>query len=229
MSDKSLYINDLLARNSGYSFSEVTTNDIFTVTFKDGSSVTQAEATGLTLIDAYRKIRFDVLDGEIPAFISTTTQRDALSGVDTGTTIFNTTASEDQVYTGSSWMSAGGEHGSIVHTAASTITTTDNTQTVLATVTLTEGKAYLFTAEILGCTTDLVTVLGSIIEVTVKRVSGGSAALVGSISTTHEGKDSGASSWGATFTVSGNDLRVSVTGGNSTTVDWDVDLDYLEF
>jgi len=108
MSDKNLYINDLLARNSGYSFTESTTNSIITVTFKDGSSVTQAEATGLTLIDAYRKIRLDVLNGEIPAFLSTTTQRDALTNVDRSTIIDNITTGYLERYNGTSWGNIAG-------------------------------------------------------------------------------------------------------------------------
>lgn len=110
MSDHNLYINDLIHRNSGYSFSESTTGSIITVTFKDGSSNTVAEQTGLTLIDAYRKIRFDVLNGEVPAFLSTTTQKDALTNVDLGTVIHDINTGNLQFYNSSSaWISSAGD------------------------------------------------------------------------------------------------------------------------
>lgn len=108
MSDHNIYVNDLLTRKSGYSFAESTIGSIITVTFTDGSSVTQAKATGLTLIDAYRKIRLDVLDGESPPFVSTTTQRDALTSVDTGTLIYNLITGRFEAYTGSAWVNSSG-------------------------------------------------------------------------------------------------------------------------
>lgn len=103
MTTKAMYVNDLLHRKSGYSFTESLTGSIYTVTFKDGSSVTQAEQTGMSLIDAYRKLRLDVLDGETPVFQSTTTQRDALS-VHAGTHIHNITTDTNQMYTGVAWV-----------------------------------------------------------------------------------------------------------------------------
>lgn len=229
MTDKNLYINDLLHRYSGYSFTESTTGSIIIVTFKDGSSNTIAEAEGLTAIDAYRKIRLDLLGALVPLFISTTTQRDALSNLYEGTHIHNITKGRDETYYSSAWIAAGGEQGDIVHLAAATVTTTNNTQTTIITVTLEAGSAYLFTAEIIGEVSDYSTVLGAIIECTAKRTNSGSAEIVGSVSTVHSGKDAGASSWGATFTVSGNNLLVSVTGGNAVTVNWESDLNYLKF
>lgn len=121
------------------------------------------------------------------------------------------------------------ELGSLVHLPPTTIITTDNTQTVLQTFTLDANAAYLFTAEVLGEVADHTTVLGEILEVTVKRMSTGGAVIVGSETVVHDGKDAGASAWAVTFTVSGNDLRVSVTGANATTINWEADLNYLKF
>ncbi len=227
--NKDIYVNDLLHRFSGYSFVETTIQSMTKVEFQDGGSATVAEATNLVLVDAYMIIRSDMLEASPAAFLSSETERDALSDLDTGTQIYNLTASRNETYDGSKWVAAGGETGGLVHISPTTVTTTDNTEMTICTVTLVEGAAYLFTAEVLGETSDLAIVIGEIIEVTAKRTPGGSAEIVGSVSTVHSGKDAGAASWGVGFTVSGNDLMVSVTGGNAVTVDWECDLNYLEF
>ena len=85
----------------------------------------------------------------------------------------------------------------------------------------------MFTAEVMGEVTDHTIVAGFVMECTARRLTG-SAEIVGGTTITHSGKDSGASSWNATFTVSGNDVRVSVTGSNSSAVSWIVDLNYLK-
>lgn len=229
MATKDLYINDLLNRFSGYSFTESTTGSLSTVSFLDGSSTEVSAATARELIDAYRAIRLDILNGESPIFLSSTTERDALTNVDAGATIYNTDVDEDETYNGTSWVSAGGETGGIVHLAISTVQTTDNTQTSIGSFTLAEENAYLFTAEVIGETVDHAVVAGFILECTAKRITGGSAVIVGSITITHSGKDSSASSWGASFTVSGNDISVAVTGQNGTTVEWESSLNYLIF
>lgn len=227
--DKAIYINDLVHRYSGHTFTETTVGSLTKVEFKDSGSVLVKRKTNLDVIDAYRAIRQDLLESEDPLFLSTTTERDALTDVDTGTTIYNISNSDDETYNGTSWVSAGGETGGIIHLAASTVQTTDNTETSVNTFTLTEDKAYLFKAEILAETSDHATVGGFVIECTAKRETGGSAVIVNGITIIHDGKDTGASPWSVTFTVSGNDLRVSVTGQISTTIDWCSSLNYIIF
>lgn len=110
MSDTNLYINDLIHRYSGYTFNETSPNEgesIYRVSFHSGSGKV-AEAKGLSFLDCYQKIRKDVLDGESPAFLSTTTERDALTNIHMGFPIFNVTTDRNESYNGSTWNSAAG-------------------------------------------------------------------------------------------------------------------------
>ena len=108
---KIIYINDLVHRYPSHTFTETTTDDEVLVQFKNAGSVLVAQAraqSSIVLVTAYQKIRHQLLKGETPSFVSTTTQRDALTGVDQGTQIYNITSGRDEVYTGSAWISAGG-------------------------------------------------------------------------------------------------------------------------
>ena len=228
MADKNLYANDLIHRFASHTFTETTVDSETKVEFKNASSVLIANKKNLNAIDAYRAIRLDLLGDERPIFLMTTTERDALSPIDNGTFICNITKGVNESYDGTAWNSAIGELGGVVHVSTGLVTTTDNTQTTVKSITLEEGKAYLLTAEIIGELADLSTVAGFTEHCTAKRVTGGSAVVVGSTSV-HAGKDTGASSWSVAFTVSGNDFRVSVTGQNATTINWEADLNYLKF
>lgn len=88
--NKDIYVNDLLHRFSGYSFVETTIGSMTKVEFKDGGSTTVAESQTLVLVDAYINIRNQMLEGHsVPVFISTGTERDALTGIENGTIILN--------------------------------------------------------------------------------------------------------------------------------------------
>ncbi len=230
--DENLWKLGITNQFSTYTAAVVQTGSTYlaTATITIGGALVAKSAIAGSKYAAYRDLFQRVHEGQeelLPKL--TTTQRDALSSVQDGRTILNITTGRIECCLSGSWVNSGGEVGGLVHLATSTVTTTDNTQTTLATVTLDAGSAYLFTAEIIGETTDYGTVLGAVIKCTAKRTAAGSAVLVGSVSTPHEGKDSGASSWSVTYTVSGNDLRVSVTGGNATTVNWEADLNYLKY
>jgi len=229
MTDKNLYANDLIHRFASHTFTETTVQSETKVEFKNSSSAVIRKSQKLLAIDAYRAIRNDLLGAEVPLFLSTTIERDALTSVDKGTTIYNITTNEDETYNGTSWVAAGGETGGEIHLPITGVITQNNTQTVAKSITLLPNKSYLFTVKILGEVSDHSIVAGFIIECTAKRQPGGSAVIVGNPTTIHNGKDSTASSWNATCTVSGNDFGVSVTGGNNITVNWDVDLSYLVF
>ncbi len=194
------------------------------------SSVTTKSSFRASEYDAWQNLFEKLHQGQTNVLPQhTTTEKNALTGIYDGVGLLDITLGRQEVCFGGSFIGSSGETGGLVHLPASTVTTTDNTQTVLDTVTLDENSAYLFTAEIIGEVVDHSVVLGSIIECTAKRVTDGSAVIVGSVSDTHTGKDSGAASWSVTFTVSGNDLRISVTGGNAVTVNWEADLNYLKF
>ena len=89
MADTDLYANDLIHRFPGYSFLETIVGSMTRVQFRDGGLATVAEATTLVVIDAYKHIREDMLDGQPANFISTTAERDALTGLLNGTQILN--------------------------------------------------------------------------------------------------------------------------------------------
>ena len=103
MTDKALYINDMIHRYANHTFSESTTGDIVTVTFKDGASVTIAEAKSMTNVIGYQIIRKSLLLSEHLNFLSTTTERDSLSGVGKGTQIYNITTGASEVWDGTNW------------------------------------------------------------------------------------------------------------------------------
>jgi len=103
MADKNLYANDLIHRYPSHTFTEATVNSLTKVEFKDGGSVVIGEGIKLKVIDAYRGIRDDLLGGENLAFLSTTTQRNALSSIDKGTQLYNITLGRDEIYDGTNW------------------------------------------------------------------------------------------------------------------------------
>lgn len=227
MADKNLYANDLIHRESSWTFSETTIGGKTRVEFKDGATV-KHQAFQPDIIDAYRIVRDDYLNAENPIFLSTTTERDALT-VDAGTTIYNITTAEDETYDGTKWVAAGGETGGIIHKPTATVQTTDNTETTVQSMVLEDNSTCLMTVEVIGETADHSSVAGFILEVTVFRTGGGNATLAGAVTIAHSGKSGGATSWSATFTVSGNDIRVSVTGANATTINWKSSLSFIQF
>ncbi|MEE9367035.1 MAG: hypothetical protein V3W44_10135 [Dehalococcoidales bacterium] len=106
--DKNIYINDLMHRYASHTFTETTVGSMTNVAFKDSGSDTVGEATKLLAIDAYHSIRLDLLGGETPAFVMTTTEQAALSSVDQATPAYNITTGRSETYTGSAWIGAAG-------------------------------------------------------------------------------------------------------------------------
>lgn len=229
MSDKNIYINDILHRRPGHTLTETAVGDMTKVTLKDAGSVIIAEQKKLSVLDAYRLVREDILLAEDRRFLSTTSERDALVNIEQGTPIFNIEMLQEQVFTGSIWLSAGGETGGIVHRAQTIVQTTDNTETVVNTLTLDDDAVYLITAGIVGKKSDLSTRATFIIACTAQRNGGGSASIEGGTSILHTGKGAGAGAWSVDFIVLGNDLCVAVTGQNGMTIDWEASIEYLKF
>ena len=106
--DKNLYINDLIHRYSDHTFTETLVEDMTKVEFKNASSVVISEAITLVVIDAYRLIRNDVLNGEDPNFLTNTAQKNALTGIDRGTTVFDITLARSDCFNTSAWNSSAG-------------------------------------------------------------------------------------------------------------------------
>lgn len=103
--------------------------------------------------------------------------------------------------------------------ATDTVQTTDATQTTLDTVTLTDENTYHVEALVTGVQSDGTDRASYHIACTVYRTSAGSATLQGAVTVIH-GNESNAA-LDCTFTVSGNDLRLSVTGIAAETWEWD--------
>lgn len=87
MTDKNLYINDLIHRFPSHTFSEIAEGDLIKVDFLDGGMAVVASAKTIDVVDAYRQIRAAMLGGAEPLLIQTQAQRDALTNIEEGTVI----------------------------------------------------------------------------------------------------------------------------------------------
>lgn len=117
----------------------------------------------------------------------------------------------------------GTKHDGFITEPSAEVQTTDATVTTLDSITLLDENGYLVTAKVVARQSDGTT---GIYHLTVgaKRVSAGSAVLVGTPVSLNTAEDE--ASWDCTFTVSGNDLRLSVTGEAATTIEWAGHLEY---
>lgn len=112
--EKDIYVNDLMHRFPGYSFTETPKGDLVTVAFLNGALAEVAAATTLDLVAAYDHIRFNVLGSRNPIFISTAVERDALdvNFLASGVLLWNT---DDKVVDflnmAGNWLSTGGVIG----------------------------------------------------------------------------------------------------------------------
>lgn len=105
---------------------------------------------------------------------------------------------------------------------ATTLTTTTVTQQTIDSITLDDNAVYHVSAKVKAFE-DGVNRASYNIEATVYR-DGGNATLQGGVTSLHTSESEAA--WDATFTVSGNILRVSVTGEAATTIGWTCTLIY---
>ena len=109
--NKDFYENDLLHRYPGYSFVETTVGSMTLVEFQDGGSTTVAESEALVLVDAYMNIRNQMLEGQtFVSFISTTAERDALTGINNGVIILNDDTYEMECVDDGEWYKASGSY-----------------------------------------------------------------------------------------------------------------------
>lgn len=106
--------------------------------------------------------------------------------------------------------------GSELKTRTSAVQTTDDTQTTLYSLTLSDTSVYWLEASIIGRKTDGTDRAYYVRQTLVYR-EGGSATL-GTIQTPVT--DESDASWDATFTVASNDILVRVTGVAATTINW---------
>lgn len=99
-------------------------------------------------------------------------------------------------------------------------TTTDATVTTAWAFTLTDNTTYTVYARVTADSSGADSA-GYIRAVTVKRAGAG-AVIVGAVTNVHTAED--VAGWDCTFDVSGNDVRLRVTGAAATTITWQADV-----
>lgn len=114
---------------------------------------------------------------------------------------------------------------------ATVVNTTDNTATTGATFTTKSNKAYLVIARVVAQkTTDSNLVACYDLRAALKN-KGGTLTLIQSVVDTFgstTGEDAGAVAWSASIDASSGDIRIRVTGANSTDITWSIWVDVYE-
>lgn len=113
----------------------------------------------------------------------------------------------------------------LVTRAPAEIQTLNAVQTTADSITLLDENTYHCIAYVVGVKSDGTDRASYHVECTVYRTGGGGATLQGAVTVVHSQESNAA--WDATFTVNGNDLRVSVTGVAATTIEWTANLKYI--
>jgi hypothetical protein len=103
-------------------------------------------------------------------------------------------------------------------TEVGSVTTSNATQTTAFTEALVNNTVYECEADVAARRTDAADRAGYKIMVTAYREAAGACTIQGTVDSAHTAESD--SSWDATFTCSGNDLLVSVTGAGGKTVNW---------
>ena len=111
MTIKQLCRDDLINRNTGYTFTETVIESFTLVEFKNASDVVVRSSTKMGLDEAYLAIR-EALVGPLTILAClTTTQRNNLTGVKDGQPIFNITTKVQDTYDGTVWVASGATGG----------------------------------------------------------------------------------------------------------------------
>lgn len=105
------------------------------------------------------------------------------------------------------------------------VQTTDATQTTLDSITLLDENTYHAKGVVTGVKSDGSDRASYELDVTVYRTGAGGATIQGTVTSLHSQESNAA--WDATFTVNGNDLRLSVTGVAATTIEWGGFIQYM--
>ena len=112
-----------------------------------------------------------------------------------------------------------------VITDTAEVQTTDATQTTIDSLTLLDENTYHVEAFVVGVKSDGSARASYHIACTVYRTGAGNTTLQGAVTAIHSVESD--ATWDATFTVNGNDLRVSVTGKAATTIEWGSTMRYI--
>jgi len=116
-------------------------------------------------------------------------------------------------------------HDGYVIRDAAEVETANAVQTTLDNITLLDENTYHAEALVVGVKSDGTDRASYHIAGTFYRTAAGVATLQGVVTVLHSAESNAA--WDATFTVNGNDLRVSVTGVAATTIEWGCTLKYI--
>ncbi len=222
MSLKELYRDDVINRFDGsHTFTETTVGSMTLVEFKDGSSDVVGESKNLVVDDAYIAIREALIGtaGEVTLTL-TGTQRDALTLDDEFIIIVD---NHVECFDGGSVVVVGGTAWQI--RPDTTVQTTDDTQTTIDSFTLDDEETYMVQINVVGTKSDGSDRAGAIKTGVLFR-DGGNATIEDVIATTIDVKSD--SNWAIDITVSGNDVRASVTGLAATTVNWRCSMQFIE-
>lgn len=223
--NKDIYENDLLHRFSGYSFVETAVGSLTQVEFQDGGSATVAEATTLVLVDAYKNIREQMLEGaNVQCFISTTAERDALTGVDNGTIILNDDSYAMQCFDEDIWYPAAGTQTWTVRPSQS-LQTNNATPTEIDEFDLDDEETYMIQISVVGTKDDGSDRCG-VIKSAVCYRDGGGATIQGNVAATLE--EYSDSNWDVDITVNSNAVRATVTGVAATDINWFCSMQFIE-
>ena len=146
---KELNRDDLLNRFASHTFSETTVGSMTLVEFKNAGSVVVGQAQNLVVDDAYKIIREDLVgtSGDV-MYELTATQRDAQTSPDTGTLIFQTTASDVECYNGTEWEVIGGSEWQV--RPSTTIQTDNATATEIDEFDIDDEETYLVQLNVVG-------------------------------------------------------------------------------
>ena len=147
-------------------------------------------------------------------WLSATATGNGAGGIGTISTVFNSNFT----------VGVGTKSDGIVTTVPSEITTTTAVQTTLLTLTLLDENTYHVEASVIGVKSDGSQRASYKMNVTAYRTGAGVAVIQGTITSLHSQESD--ATWDATFTVSGNNLLVSVTGVAATTIQWGGYLTY---
>ena len=112
-----------------------------------------------------------------------------------------------------------------IHRFAREVQTTDATQTTVDSITLLDENTYHLSAYVIGVQSTGGNRASYHIEATAYRTGAGAATLQGAVTSVHSQESDG--TWDVTFTVSSNDVRVSVTGVAATTIEWTCVLEFI--
>lgn len=149
---------------------------------------------------------------------------DVLDATTLGSAVVNSSLTNLGILTALT-VGSGTKHDGYIITNAAEVQTTDATVTTLDSLTLLDENTYHIEAFVTGVKSDGTDRASYHLAVTVYRTAAGGATIQGSVTSLHTQESDAA--WDADFTVSGNVLRVSVTGKAATTIEWASTITYM--